>query len=498
MGGDEDGHAVAAGEVGEVVPEAVAGGGVDAGGGFVEDQHLGAMEAGGGELQALAQAERERGGGGSRVVLEAEAGEALGEPRRDLRFGHAIEAGVEAQVLDDRQFLPQREALGHVADAGADRDVVGVDRAAEEGRGALAGGEQAGQHLHGRRLAAAVRAEEAEDLAARDLEGDAVDRDEVAEAAGEALGRDGDLGRERGARRHAEGFGARGARPGLEDREGVLEIRRAGHRDEGGGSVVGDDAAVVDGDDALEAGRLVHVGGGDDHRHAGAIGADGLDQIPELAARQGVDAGGRLVEHQEIGVVDEGAAERQFLLHTAGELTGGAIGEGIEAGGGEQALDAGAPLGRLEAEETGVEVDVLGDRQGRVEVSAQPLRHVGDAVGVGVAGAAINLREAEDIDLARLEAADTGDQAEERRLADAVRADEGGRGAARQRQGDTRQSDGPAIAMVDGGDADGDASVCGGGVRSIRARGGLGHDLTSAGRAGAPRGGPARRRRARS
>jgi hypothetical protein len=58
---------------------------------------------------------------------------------------------------------------------------------------AIAGGQEAGQHLHRRRLAAAVRAEKAEDLAASDGEADAVDRDEGAEAAGEAAGDDGVL-----------------------------------------------------------------------------------------------------------------------------------------------------------------------------------------------------------------------------------------------------------------------------------------------------------------
>jgi hypothetical protein len=44
------------------------------------------------------------------------------------------------------------------------------------------GRQQPGEHLHGRRLAAAVGAEKAEDLAALDAEADVVDGGEFAEA----------------------------------------------------------------------------------------------------------------------------------------------------------------------------------------------------------------------------------------------------------------------------------------------------------------------------
>ena len=57
----------------------------------------------------------------------------------------------------------------------------------------LAGRQQAGQHLHGRGLAAAVGAEEAEDLAALDAEAHVVDGDEIAEAHRQIPRLDGDL-----------------------------------------------------------------------------------------------------------------------------------------------------------------------------------------------------------------------------------------------------------------------------------------------------------------
>ena len=45
-----------------------------------------------------------------------------------------------------------------------------------------------------------------------------------------------------------------------------------------------------------------------------------VDQVPELPARERIDAGGRLVQNQQVGVVDQRAAEAELLLHAAREL----------------------------------------------------------------------------------------------------------------------------------------------------------------------------------
>src|SRR5688572_14175335 len=47
---------------------------------------------------------------------------------------------------------------------------------------------------------------------------------------------------------------------------------------------------------------------------------DGLQDIPQVAAGLGVQPGRRLVQEDHIGVVDEGAGDRQALLLPAGEL----------------------------------------------------------------------------------------------------------------------------------------------------------------------------------
>ena len=60
----------------------------------------------------------------------------------------------------------------------------------EQLRPALGGRQEPGQHLHRRRLAAAVGAEEAEDFARRDAEVDMIDGDEIAEPPRQSLGLD--------------------------------------------------------------------------------------------------------------------------------------------------------------------------------------------------------------------------------------------------------------------------------------------------------------------
>ncbi len=47
----------------------------------------------------------------------------------------------------------------------------------------------------------------------------------------------------------------------------------------------GEHAARIHRHQPVESGRLFHVGGRHHHAHAGSIGPDGVDQVPELTAR---------------------------------------------------------------------------------------------------------------------------------------------------------------------------------------------------------------------
>ena len=177
----------------------------------------------------------------------------------------------------------------------------------------------------------------AEDLAALDGEADVVDGGEIAEAAGQVARDDHRLAVADAARRNVE-RAVPGAPPLRQQRdEGVLDawLRRS-RALSSAGEPVASDAAVVHRDEPVEPLGLLHVGGRDDDAHAGAARAHAVDQFPELPARQRIDAGRRLVEDQQVGIVDQRAAQAELLPHAAGQLLRRPVGERREAGAVEQ------------------------------------------------------------------------------------------------------------------------------------------------------------------
>ena len=105
--------------------------------------------------------------------------------RSPLR-GKAADAAVEIDVLAHGQVVVESELLGHVADDPLDVLALAGDVEAADERLARGRPEDAAEHPDGRGLARPVRAEEAEDLAAADAEGDVVDGGEFAERLGQA------------------------------------------------------------------------------------------------------------------------------------------------------------------------------------------------------------------------------------------------------------------------------------------------------------------------
>ena len=91
------------------------------------------------------------------------------------------------------------------------------------------------------------------------------------------------------------------------------------------GRVQGDDFRVVhDGHAVAEHLGLFHVMRGQDDRFA--LGLDRPHQLPEVAAGLGIEAGGRLVEEEDLRVVDQRDGDGKPLLLPAGEFPGLAAG----------------------------------------------------------------------------------------------------------------------------------------------------------------------------
>ena len=456
VGGDEDGHPVLPGQVHQQIPEAVARPRVHTGGGLIQDQQLRFVHHRHRQGQALAHPQGQGAGGVVEHVFQAklpgQAGDALG----DLCRRQVKQAGVQLEVLAHAQFAVEGEGLRHVADASAGGQVLRVQWLAEQRHRALGGGEQAGEHLHGGGLAAAVGAQEAEDLALGDGEADVPHGGEVAEFQGQVLRHDGRAAvavvAAGGWRRSLSGLRV-GSRllafVGQQGDKGIVEIVGAGLPVQLGGGAGGEHLAVVHRHQPVVVFRLFHVGGGHQHTHAGALAADGRDQIPEALAGERVDAGGGLVQDQQVRVVDQGAAQAQLLLHAPGELAGGAVAEFQQAGGLQQAINL-LPTGRAaKAEEVGEEGEVLVHRQAVVEVAAEALGHVGNARGGAGTHAVAGHVAAEHLQLAGLQLAGAGNQPQQGGLAHPVRADQAHHAARGDRQRDVPQRGGFPVVVAD-------------------------------------------------
>ena len=116
------------------------------------------------------------------------------------------------------------------------------------------------------------------------------------------------------------GHAAQPPRGGVDVRAGHLEGDEAGMPRHLAGVALHHDVPVGEIDDAMAALGLVHVVGGD--QHGEAFAGEVVDHVPELAARLGVDAGGRLVEQQQLRLVQDAGGEREALLPAAGKLPG--------------------------------------------------------------------------------------------------------------------------------------------------------------------------------
>ncbi len=102
------------------------------------------------------------------------------------------------------------------------------------------------------------------------------------------------------------------------------------------------------------------------------------EQLPELAPRNGIDAGGRLVQQDDPRLVHERARERELLLHAPRQLLGKSRTKSGELCQLEQALPALANgrVAHAEAVNLGKKRDVFVD--GEVAVQTEPLREISE------------------------------------------------------------------------------------------------------------------------
>src|SRR5262245_3882662 len=332
-----------------------------------------------------------------------------------------VKMRMQIEILPDGELAVEGKRLRHVADVAPRLHVIGAHRLSEQFRRAFGYGQEARQHLHGGCLAGAVRAEEAENLAARDAKTHVVDGDEIAKAAGQAIRFD------RRSLISADGAGTHDDFLMLgaffwrqKGNEGVIQRGLLRFGDDLLRRATRDDLPIVHGGKPVEAAGLVHIGRRDNHAHGRTPGSDRIDQLPELPARERIDAGRRLVENEEVRIVHQRAAEADFLLHAARELAAWPAGKRIETCCRQELVDARSPLGSALPEQAAEEVDVVEHAESGIEIATKALRHVGDTAVTRSAMRGIRHASVEHRDVAGLDLAHPGDEAEQGGLADAV------------------------------------------------------------------------------
>jgi len=132
--------------------------------------------------------------------------------------------------------------------------------------------------------------------------------------------------------------------------------------------------AVPEHADPVAAHGFVHVVRGDEHRRPGCREREELR--PEVAAALWIDPGGRLVEHEQLRLVNGGGREREPLFPAARQHRRAQKAVGLEVRLREYGFDAAAPAGASNAEDLRGEVEILEDRE--ILVEREALCHVAD------------------------------------------------------------------------------------------------------------------------
>ena len=166
--------------------------------------------------------------------------------------------------------------------------------------------------------------------------------------------------------------------------------------------------------------------------------------FPDHVARLRIEAGGRLVEDDEIRIVDQGARQREAAFHAAGQGLNPRVALRRKVGEIEQRRNARARGGVRQAEVTSVHQQIFGHREIGVEIVH--LRHYADALARFAR--VLRYRMTENVDVAAIRCDQTEAQFECRRLAGAVRAEQTKAGAARNREVQTGDHFLAAIGLV--------------------------------------------------
>ncbi len=148
------------------------------------------------------------------------------------------------------------------------------------------------------------------------------------------------------------------------------------------GRAAGQQLAIGDIGDLVAALGLVHIVGGDEH--GDAFGGQPVDLLPELSPRLGIDAGGRLVEQEQLRLTAGCRRRAQAAASSPRRACRQAGRRAVESPSRATASFA-APPWIGDAVHAGHELQILAD--GEILIEAEALGHVADValdlVGLG-------------------------------------------------------------------------------------------------------------------
>jgi len=171
---DDDGDALL-GQCGDAAPEGAPGQRIRTAGGLIEKQQLRLVQQRRRHCQALFEAARQLSADRAFVPGKLELLQRPGNAGTPRRASKAVGTGEEFEILQNAQRAIQGELLRHVSEPCTRRRGCFPDVRSRDEQLAATGCKQTTEHAKRRRLAGAIGSEQPEDLAAPNLEGDAID-----------------------------------------------------------------------------------------------------------------------------------------------------------------------------------------------------------------------------------------------------------------------------------------------------------------------------------
>ena len=182
------------------------------------------------------------------------------------------------------------------------------------------------------------------------------------------------------------------------------------------GCAESDEVALVQDGEAIAALGFFHEMGSDDDGDALLVAEDS-EVLPEVAAGAGIETGGRFIEEQDLGMVEQTFREFDAALHSAGEGFNVIVGTVEQSYAGENLVDTIFEVGATEAVEMSLMPQVFAG--GEFGIDALGLKDDADVAAEG--SGLVNGVEAGDGCAARSGDHQCGQNPEKRGLAAAVR-----------------------------------------------------------------------------